>query len=863
MIFLLLTVMGKPEICEKASEAAAVRSVESFQQLEDALWETGELKINLKSDITVSKCLRIRGKKILSGAGKYQIRRKAASGSTYKGTLFDMQGHSLTLQGITIYGSGKNNIASSDIHGRLIEVSSGSVILEKGTSLTGNYNTSSYTDGGGGITIHRGGNVCMKEGSVIRDHMTITGGSAVRVEEGGTFVMEGGTIADNAVLGQKKDSDFDGRGGAIHNRGIVLIQGGVIKDNVAAAYRGKGSPEGGFGGAIYNQNIVKITGGILCGNKGEFAGGAIYANKNSVTHITGGEIRGNQSPGHRGGGLYLSAQAVINIDGGSVYDNVAEDGTQIFMGSNSQAKLKLRGGRICGKRTAIYNNGGFVDIRSGVIEGGQCGIRVMGQCEIRGGQVRGQHFGVFYGAGTLSVSGSPVVDSVYLKENRRVRVDQKISMTDSCELCPEYYREGDKVVEISSGETEDSVRKSFTLRKKKNYLLEPGTGCLYIDRAHYVVKFVANGGKGIMGEQKIYVDESVQLDFCSFWREGYGFAGWGKQPGVLASKESVSFRQQEQVKNLAGHGAVITLYAMWAKKPVLSCVYENLHFYEGEYVDKNILLGGMKAEDEQDGDLSEKIRIARIVLPDSTESDRREVLPTESSRLGKGEIYYQVENSYGVKSEYCQTYEVLPNQMPEVTVSDRYFFIGEYDLDTTEQGKADILGGVAMSDDVESAVQLQRNTTILWNNLNFEKEGNYRITVRTKDQFGNRFYMEPGEERQYGTGKIQEICFEVHIVMGANYDRHNAEEGFVRFISQEHMESLADGSQWRKAPLSDMLSSTFQKTAENGEEVWTVSGEDKKKIKAFMKARDDPFSKETNDLFLKEFSYLRAERKGD
>ena len=133
--------------CAKTCDAASVSYVKTLGELEQALRAGGERTIYLKADITVSRCLRVKGSKLLYGGGTYRIRRKTAAGSVYKGTLLQMQGKRLTLRDITING-GK----SGDVNGKLIEIDTGTVCLESGAKLTANYNVRSFTDGGGGMT---------------------------------------------------------------------------------------------------------------------------------------------------------------------------------------------------------------------------------------------------------------------------------------------------------------------------------------------------------------------------------------------------------------------------------------------------------------------------------------------------------------------------------------------------------------------------------------------------------------------------------------------------------------------------------------------------------------------------------------
>lgn len=836
--------------------AAAVRHADTLRELEQALISAGDAVVDLRSDITVNKCLKVRGSKVIDGGGKYRIRRKSAQGNTYKGTLLCMQGRKLILRDVALSGSGRSPSVSGDVNGKLIEVEAGTVVLESGARLVANYNISSFTDGGGGITVHDGGTVVMKAGSSIRDNLTITGGSGIRVEAGGMFVMEGGTIAGNAVLGQREDTGFDGRGGAIHNRGVVLIRDGVIQGNMAAGYERDGMCYGGYGGAIYNQNIVTIAGGTIEDNKGTFAGGAVYTNESGILTVEGGQICGNTSPGQRGGGIYVSAAARVFIKGGRITHNTARDGTQIFVAANSTGRIHIQQGNIEGAGDAVYNNGGQLSVQGGSIRGEECALKTKGNSRIGGGIFEGGQYSVKFEDGSLAVSGDPAVESVYIRRERIIDVDEPVRLDKPCELCPEQYNEGDKLVRVCSHEKPDEVRSSFSLRKKKRFILETGIDGLYVGREKYRIVYEANGGQGSMKEQWIYMDEKALLAACTFQREEYGFAGWSKEPCTVRSPADIPYRDGAAVKNIGVHGATVHLYALWVKRPVVTSAYKEVTFYEGEYADSSVLLHGMRAVDECDGDLTAKIKVARVRLPDGTEFPFPEQLPTQDARVGEGEILYEVSNSFGIRGEYRQKYRLSANEAPHITAGDRYYFAGEYPEVLSEQAKQDIFAHIRMEDDVEDVRRLAQNRIVLWGGLDFQTEGEYEVTIRIKDQYGHRFYMGDGEERQYGTGKTCEETITVFVVKRVNDSAGRFAHGFVRFISEEYRDTLGMDSIWRTEPYAAELDRTWKKRRSSGE-VWVISADGRRKIKNFVRERENPFSKETNDLFFQMFSYMR------
>ncbi len=258
--------------------AVEKRNVKNYEELKIALRETREMVLCLQADIVVEECLVAKGRKVIDGGGNYEIRRMIDRQNTYTGALLRGQGELLHLQAVTIRGGGGRVEAPSSILGKLIEVKRGTVVLDKGTILKENYNMTSKSTGGGGLQVKGSGRAVMKAGSMICDNLSMSGGAGVRVDRGGFFVMEGGAIRDNAVVGQFPDKDFDGRGGGIYNAGTVILQGGTIEGNLARAYRSKGVRYGGKGNEIYNDGVLRMDGKI-CVN-------SVYLTKNRRIDLT-------------------------------------------------------------------------------------------------------------------------------------------------------------------------------------------------------------------------------------------------------------------------------------------------------------------------------------------------------------------------------------------------------------------------------------------------------------------------------------------------------------------------------------------------------------------------------------------------
>lgn len=82
----------------------------------------------------------------------------------------------------------------------------------------------------------------------------------------------------------------------------------------------------------------------------------------------------------------------------------------------------------------------------------------------------------------------------------------------------------------------------------------------------YTVRFSANGGTGSMADMTpLQYGKSYKLPACSFAREGYTFAGWGKS----SSASAAAYADTESISKLsASQGDTVTLYAVWYGKQV-------------------------------------------------------------------------------------------------------------------------------------------------------------------------------------------------------------------------------------------------------------------------------------------------------
>ncbi len=79
----------------------------------------------------------------------------------------------------------------------------------------------------------------------------------------------------------------------------------------------------------------------------------------------------------------------------------------------------------------------------------------------------------------------------------------------------------------------------------------------------YVVRYNANGGSGVMGDQAFEFDKPATLDANAFSKRNYVFAGWA----TTATGDAVYADCAEVVNLTTDNGGVVTLYATWTFIP--------------------------------------------------------------------------------------------------------------------------------------------------------------------------------------------------------------------------------------------------------------------------------------------------------
>jgi uncharacterized repeat protein (TIGR02543 family) len=167
------------------------------------------------------------------------------------GSLFTV-GSGVTLT----LGSNVTLLGRSDNTGALVRVDSGgTLIMETGSKISGNATAASSSSYSGGVYVNSSGKFTMSGGTISGN--TASSGGGVSVTGNGTFTMSGGTISDNIA----SNGGGVSVGGA--TGGTFTMSGGTISGNTAS--------NGGGGVYIYNGTFTKQPGGTIYGSDADGA----------------------------------------------------------------------------------------------------------------------------------------------------------------------------------------------------------------------------------------------------------------------------------------------------------------------------------------------------------------------------------------------------------------------------------------------------------------------------------------------------------------------------------------------------------------------------------------------------------------
>ena len=245
----------------------------------------------------------------------------------------------------TLLADNENTATAAGARGGGVRVETGGSFVMEGGAITGNFSL-----WGGGVKVETGGSFTMKGGTIAGNNVTTNGGG-VRVGADAEFVLMDGTIRDNTA----------NVGGGVFNVGTVIMHGGRILENRAVGILG--SPARGGGVAVWSDAVFDMLGGEIAGNfSPNLAGGVINA---GTFTMHGGRIRANTAA--QAGGVQTEGVFVM-YEGAEISDNTANAaGGVMNAGVFTMYHGAIRDNR-ADQAGGMHNQGGFT-MHDGAISG--------------------------------------------------------------------------------------------------------------------------------------------------------------------------------------------------------------------------------------------------------------------------------------------------------------------------------------------------------------------------------------------------------------------------------------------------------------------------------------------------------------
>ena len=273
--------------------------------------------------------------------------------------------------------------------------------------------------------------------------------------------MEGGSICNNYVNGEKS-------GVAIEGGGTFILKGGFIKNNESSNRAGV-SVEGS-GSA--NQGQFTMTGGEISSNKAKWLGGGIYVGEHGVADISGGTIKANHaaqgiySGGDVGGGGICIVKGTVNfkkapdgtsgtIEGNIIHEVEKNCGAGVFIGE--KGTFNMSGGSIkdCTTQTSasrpsrgvgVYVSGGSMPNTEGTFKmtGGTIeNCKPLAGHTGAGGAVYVGQYGKFSMSGNVNISTNETdtgKNDIYLANGTKITIAGKLDRNyHVARITPESY----------------------------------------------------------------------------------------------------------------------------------------------------------------------------------------------------------------------------------------------------------------------------------------------------------------------------------------------------------------------------------------------------------------------------------------
>ena len=509
----------------------------------------------------------------------------------------------------------------------------------------------------------------------------------------------------------------------------------------------------------------------------------------------------------------------------------------------------------------------------------------------------------------ITARGKVLCDrSVYFK-NGRFRTLVKLGVKEKKEIA-----QGGSISGSAWGTNEEAYAwYRYTGCSELTNIQLPGIVCRYFQYGNVNVAYSGNGatsGSNIL-EYNVPLESIYQLRKNSFAREEmqekqtedgksytcsvtYSFQGWN-----LSADQSYLEQQKEPAIHIYGNAKhahavldrtiqpletyqavgdassdvrlskYINFWAKWNAFPTITVTPgSSLEFYEGEEVGKEELVSCLTAHDSEDNhkenhpyvaNLNDKIRIVRIAYPASWNGSQKAyekvyqedvpddfLLDTYYMKLEKEEeieamVTFAVTDSAGNTTEEKIPVKIKYNNYPEIHSEDIFYYFKE------EANKGEITEEVlkkrAEAEDAEDG-----NLTDKIGLKDFDGQV-VKMQTKSRSEFELIYQVTDAYKKtSYKTVKLVVVDEDAAIAEMPKY--------YVRYISQEHLDTLEKNSSWRESENYTYLKQALQN--ETSKETWKFTHEDVLAVQEWIKESGSGKNDQAaNQRFLAKFSHCK------
>ena len=375
----------------------------------------------------------------------------------------------------------------------------------------------------------------------------------------------------------------------------------------------------------------------------------------------------------------------------------------------------------------------------------------------------------------------------------------------------------------------------------------------------YLIKFASNGGQGSMLDMECSYDKRENLTENTYryedtnyrqttynsnglpYNHSYQTAFKGQFMNWESSQDgnTVQYEDKQSVLNLGGEQSdrtdVITMYACWNMLPNINIRTEDTHllFYEGARISSTDLLKKVVAYDKEDGDLTREIEVYKIVYVNGDEDTNVRTLNTSAEHIGSYSITYRVQDKQSSVYVY-ETYigKILYNNIPDVEVDfmDRYMYRQDIEAITMDELEVELGRLVNISDIEDTGIDNSDPNNVdderYWGDTerklsvqNIENVYNSAVKSSCDIVIIFTYFDSYGKPNADASGR-----FTLHIIdkdLDPAIEENSSERHYVRFISDEYIDTLESGSLWRGSKHT-ILEDTLTNSKDNSVRTFEV-----------------------------------------